>query len=121
MAFSVDQITLVSEADTLLQMAQRDKRNIEYRKEGIVLRSVNSVETAAAHTADLANAQQELELTNTQLATLPPGEYRDNQEIKKMIPVREDNKPLIEGLKVLLVEDNLGCNSPLQTSQLLKQ
>ena len=84
MPFSTNQITLASEADTLLQMAQRDKRNLEYRREGISIRSENSAETAVEQAAELTEAQQDLEQTITALATLPPGEYRDTQEIKKM-------------------------------------
>src|SRR5262245_13900792 len=84
MSFSVNQITLSSEADSLLQMAQRDKRNIEYRKEGIALRSTNSAENAVQQATELAAAQDELERTITALTTIPPGDYRDNQEIKKM-------------------------------------
>jgi hypothetical protein len=84
MNFSLNLITLASEADALLHMAARDKRNLLHRKETLDIRSENSAESVSGRAADLATAKAELASTIALLATLPDGPIKEDQEIKKM-------------------------------------
>ena len=84
MSYSLNLIALPSEADSLIQTAQREKRTLENRKETLLIRSENSVENSAELSAELAAAQASLEAANTLLPTLPEGEIKEAQITKKM-------------------------------------
>jgi hypothetical protein len=83
MPFSVNKITLVSDAEALLQIAQRDKRNLQHRKDGIAIRTENTAEQVNTQAAELKDAQDELVKTDTELATAT-GEKKENLEIRKL-------------------------------------
>ena len=65
MAFTVSVIELVSEADELLRMAERDKRNLELRKSNITVRNQNAAEDVGERKAELAAAQAALAVSTT--------------------------------------------------------
>ena len=84
MAFTVSLIELVSEADELLRMAERDKRNLELRKSNITVRNQNAAEDVGERKAELAAAQAALAISNTLLTTLPDGDTKDLEKIKNL-------------------------------------
>jgi hypothetical protein len=84
MSYSLNLITLPSEADTLIRMAQRDKRNLQHRLESFDIRNENSAEDAAELAAELAAARASLDASIAMLATLPDGERKEDEETKKM-------------------------------------
>ena len=84
MAFTVSVIELVSEADELLRMAERDKRNLELRKSNITVRNQNAAEDVGERKAELAAAQAALAISNTLLTTLPDGDTKDLEKIKNL-------------------------------------
>jgi hypothetical protein len=84
MAFTVSLIELVSEADELLRMAERDKRNLELRKSNITVRNQNAAEDVGERKAELAAAQAALAISNTLLTTLPDGDTKELEKIKNL-------------------------------------
>jgi hypothetical protein len=84
MAFTVSVIELVSEADELLRMAERDKRNLELRKSNITVRNQNAAEDVGERKAELAAAQAALAVSTTLLTTLPDGDTKDLEKIKNL-------------------------------------
>ena len=84
MAYSVNLITLPSEADQLITMGTRDKRTLVNRKEALQLRSESSVENSQERNAELAAARAALASAISQIAILPDGEEKENQITKKM-------------------------------------
>jgi hypothetical protein len=84
MAFSLNLITLASEADILIKMAQRDKRNIQHRANSFDMRAENTAENAEELTAELATAKAELASTNALIATLPDGTKKETEITKRM-------------------------------------
>lgn len=84
MSFSVNLISLPSEAEALIKMAQRDKRTLEHRLDALDIRSENSVESLAEHGAELIAVTAALSAADALIATLPEGELKENQITKKM-------------------------------------
>jgi hypothetical protein len=73
MAFNVSLIQLAAEADELLRMAQRDKRNLGLRKDNITVRNLNSAEDVNERKAELTAAELDLANSTAKLATLTVG------------------------------------------------
>jgi hypothetical protein len=73
MAFNVSLIQLAAEADELLRMAQRDKRNMGLRKDNITVRNLNSAEDVNERKAELVAAELDLASSTAKLATLTAG------------------------------------------------
>jgi hypothetical protein len=84
MAYSLNLLTLSSEADGLIKTAQRDKRNLEHRREAFDLRNENSAEDAADIAAELSAATASLTAVNALIPTLPDGDRKEEEIIKKM-------------------------------------
>ena len=84
MAFSLNLLTLTSEADTLLNTVLRDKRTLEVRKQNMALRTENSVENSVELTADLKASKLSLDSVNAIIASLPEGERKEEEITKKM-------------------------------------
>lgn len=84
MSYSLNLIALASDADILIQTAQRDKRNLQHRRETLMLRSENSAEDSAAHAAELSAATASLAAANATIASLPEGEKKEEEITKKM-------------------------------------
>lgn len=84
MSYSLNLITLPSEADSLIKTAEREKRNLEHRKDSYQLRNENSAEDAVENAADLTSANAALTAVNAIIATLPEGERKEEELIKKM-------------------------------------
>lgn len=84
MSYSVNLITLVSEADGLIRMAQRDKRNLEHRLESFGIRNENSAEDALELAAELAAANSQLTASIALIATLPDGLVKEDEITKKL-------------------------------------
>lgn len=84
MAYQTNLITLVSEADALISMAERDKRNLASRIEVARVRNLNSSENSAELAADIASTQASLASTNSLLATLADGPTKEKEITKKM-------------------------------------
>ena len=96
MAFSLSLITLVSEADNLIKMAQRDKRTLANRRETLLIRSETGVEDTAQLSADLNSARAQLAASITNLAILPEGTSKEAEITKKMeleLKVRRLSQP----------------------------
>ncbi len=107
MAFSLESITLPGEADSLINLALRDKRIFEHRKESLDLRTENSAENAAQHAADLAEAQAQLAALNALIAGLPEGTRKEEEITKKMaleVKVRKINESGSKTGTVALIE-----------------
>lgn len=83
MAFSLNLLTLTSEVDALLNTAQRDKRALDLRKQNLEFRTDNSAEDSVELSADLTAAQAELAASLAILPTLPEGERKADELIKK--------------------------------------
>lgn len=95
MSFSVNLISLPSEAEALIKMAQRDKRTLEHRLDALTIRSENSVESSAEHSADLMAVTTALAAADSLIASLPEGELKENQITKKLeleLKLRKLNK-----------------------------
>jgi hypothetical protein len=84
MAYSLDFLTQKSEADALLNTAQRDKRTLEVREQSLSLRTANSAEDSVELQAELNEARLLLETTNSVIATLPEGDRKEDEITKKM-------------------------------------
>ena len=84
MAFSLNLLTLKSEADSLLSTAQRDKRTLDVRKQSMALRTDNALENATEQTAELTETRFALNAANANIASLPDGERKEDEVTKKM-------------------------------------
>lgn len=84
MAFTLNLITVPQEADSLIKMANRDKRNLEHRKESFDLRNVNTAENAAENAGELSEANASLASVIALIATLPDGEKKEDEVTKKL-------------------------------------
>ena len=73
-----------SEADELVRMAERDKRNLELRKSNITVRNQNAAEDVGERKAELAAAKAALAISNTLLTTLPDGDTKELEKIKNL-------------------------------------
>lgn len=84
MNYSLNLITLPGDADSLIQTAQRDRRNLAHRKESFQIRTVNSAEDIAEQSVDLAAAKASLQTTDELLKVSPEGKQKEELITKKM-------------------------------------
>jgi hypothetical protein len=77
-------ITQPTEAEQLLRMALRDKRNLMVRKDSLSVRNENASEDGAERLADIAATQAELASANAMIASLPEGNRKEAEITKKM-------------------------------------
>ena len=84
MVFQTNLITLASEADALISMAQREKRTLANRIETAIIRNVNSTENSAELSAEITSTEAALASSNALLATLPDGPVKEQQVTRKI-------------------------------------
>jgi hypothetical protein len=80
MPFSVNLITLASEADALIALANRDKRGLEVRKQNLAYRTEN----VAERIDELKETQAQLDSTIAAINALPDGERKEDEITKKL-------------------------------------
>jgi hypothetical protein len=84
MKASLQLVTLPEEADTLIRMAQRDRRIFSHSHESIDMQSENSEENALRTQQELAIAQADLAAATLVINTLPEGKKKEEEITRKM-------------------------------------
>jgi len=107
MLYSFNLVTLASECDSLIAIAERDKLNLLARKQYLTTRTENYVENIQENTAELArlNAERD-ELTNI-IAGMEEGLKKEKEITKQMeveIRIRRINEKTTKVTPVTQVE-----------------
>jgi hypothetical protein len=84
MKISVDLISTIEEADSLLKIAQRDRRYYNNRRESIDLSAESSEESALKTQQELASVKAQLSYINNVIDSLPEGDLKYDEVTKKM-------------------------------------
>ncbi|MEO7310727.1 MAG: hypothetical protein ABIX01_10025 [Chitinophagaceae bacterium] len=96
MLFSLDLIRSVNEADTLINMAQRDKRSLANRRETLLIRSRDGAEGTTELAATLSNYRAQLAASIAGLEGMPEGLAKEDALTHKMeleVKVRKLSRP----------------------------
>ena len=99
MSYAVNQLSTTADCDTVIAMAQSEKKELEFKKFNLEHDGSEFADTTVEVATALANTNTELTAQQTIFATLPDGKSKDNAELKvkrleakkKMLEMREDN------------------------------
>lgn len=84
MSYSMSSLQTKAACSALLDIAGREKSNLEYRKTGLQRQSDSATVSALEITAGLAAVNAELAALESILATLPPGPTYDDNMVRKI-------------------------------------
>jgi len=82
--YQLNLVTSIGDIDSLIRMANRDKRTANLKKETLSLRNDNASENETERAADLLAAQSELALQIALIDSLPAGPRKELEITKKM-------------------------------------
>ena len=85
MAYSMDKLTTVAECDAVLTVAEKEKKNLEFRKTSLERQKESYAANSVEIDADLAATDAEVTALQTVVATLPVGDARDANETRLKI------------------------------------
>lgn len=83
MSYSVNKLTTVADCDSVLEIAAKEKADLEFRKTSLQRRQQSYSERSVALEADLAAVTAELGSVTTILGNLPAGDTKDDMEKRK--------------------------------------
>jgi hypothetical protein len=84
MNYSFNLITLPAQCDSLIKIAERDKRTILARKQSLSVRAENSAEDVSHNIAELAILNAQVAAHTASIATMPDGPEKEKEITKKM-------------------------------------
>lgn len=83
MNYSVNKITSMADCDSLIEVANKEKDDLQYRKTTVTHQNANFASTAAEVEADLNSTNAQLTALNTVIAGLPNGTIKDANVTKQ--------------------------------------
>lgn len=83
MIYSVNKITTQADCDTLIQVANKEKDDLVYKKTTATHQSSNFATTAAEVDAELSSVNAQLSALSTVIAGLPAGQVKDSNVTKQ--------------------------------------
>lgn len=83
MSYSVNKLTTVADCDSVLEIASKEKADLEFRKTSLQRRQQSYSDRSVALEADLAAVTAELSSVTTIIGNLPAGDTKDDMEKRK--------------------------------------
>ncbi|CAF3773432.1 unnamed protein product [Rotaria sp. Silwood1] len=83
MNYSVNKVTSTADCDVLIELAGKEKDDLQYRKTTITHQNSNFANTAAEVEADLSSTNAQLTALNTVIAGLPAGAVKESNVTKQ--------------------------------------
>lgn len=83
MDYSLVKITSQADCDSLIQLANKEKDDLQYRKTTVTHQNANFAETAADVDAELSSVNAQLTALTTVIAGLPAGQVKDSNITKQ--------------------------------------
>lgn len=77
MAYTVTLLTTVADCNSVIAMAQKDKKNYEHKKDNLLFTQENSQENSSERQAKLLILNSEVTMLQTIIAGLPEGEMKE--------------------------------------------
>lgn len=77
MAYTVSLLTTVADCNSVLAMAQKDKKNYEHKKDNLLFSQENSQENSTERQAKLLIVNSEVAMLQSIIAGLPEGEMKE--------------------------------------------
>lgn len=82
MTYSLNKITSQADCDTLIQVATKERDDLQYRKTTVTYQNTNFAKTADEVEAELTSTTAEVSALSTLVVGLPAGQSKDNNTTK---------------------------------------
>ena len=80
MPYSLDKLTTAAECDAVITVAEKEKKDLSFRKTSLERQKENYAENSVEIDADLLATDAEITALQSVVNTLPPGDARDENE-----------------------------------------
>jgi hypothetical protein len=77
MAYTVSLLTTVADCNSVIALAQKDKKNYEHKKDNLLFAKENSQENSSERQAKLLILNSEITMLQSVIAGLPEGEMKE--------------------------------------------
>ncbi len=81
--YPVSQLTTIQDCDALLGIADKEKKDLEWRKHSLERQKSQYANAAMVNASELSSRRAELAALDIVIAGLPAGEFKNEQEIKR--------------------------------------